>query len=67
MSNYENGMGLSPFKWVYCFAELDGKAVRERNTRVYPKVSGLAPWSENCNWYSSLPLDVAVSLFCESV
>jgi hypothetical protein len=23
------------------------------NTRVYPKVSGLAVWSENCKWYSS--------------
>jgi hypothetical protein len=37
------------------------------NTRVYPKVSGLAAWSENCKWYSSLPLGAAVSLFCESV
>jgi hypothetical protein len=35
--------------------------------RVYPKVSGLAAWSENCKWYSSLPLDAAVLLFCESV
>jgi hypothetical protein len=25
-------------------------------TGVYPKVSGLAAWSENCKWYSSLPL-----------
>jgi hypothetical protein len=25
-------------------------------TRVYPKVSGLAAWSENCKWYSFLPL-----------
>jgi len=33
---------------------------------VYPKVSGLAVWSENCKWYSSLPLGV-VLLFCESV
>jgi hypothetical protein len=24
--------------------------------RVYPKVSGLAAWSENCKWYSSLLL-----------
>jgi hypothetical protein len=31
---------------------------------VYPKVSGLAAWSENCKWYSSLPLDAVVSLFC---
>jgi hypothetical protein len=35
-------------------------------TRVYPKVSGLAAWSENCNWYSSLSLGAVVSLFCES-
>jgi hypothetical protein len=32
------------------------------NTRVYPKVSGLAAWSENCKWYSSLPLGAVVSL-----
>jgi hypothetical protein len=25
-------------------------------TRLYPKVRGLAAWSENCKWYSSLPL-----------
>jgi hypothetical protein len=36
-------------------------------TRVYPKVSGLAAWSENCKWYSFLPLGAIVSLFCESV
>jgi hypothetical protein len=36
-------------------------------TRVYPKVSGLAAWSENCKWYSSLPQGADVSLFCESV
>jgi hypothetical protein len=37
------------------------------STYVYPKVSGLAAWSDNCKWYSSLLLDVVVSLFCESV
>jgi len=37
------------------------------DTRVYPKVSGLAAWSENCNCYSSLQLDAVESLFCESV
>jgi hypothetical protein len=41
--------------------------VEECNTRVYPKVSGLATWSENCKWYSSLPLGADMSLFCESV
>jgi hypothetical protein len=37
------------------------------NTRVYPKVSGLATWSENCKLYSSLPLGAVGSPFCESV
>jgi hypothetical protein len=36
-------------------------------TRMYPKISGLAAWSENYEWYSSLPLGAVVSLFCESV
>jgi hypothetical protein len=27
------------------------------------KVSGLAAWSENCKWYSSVPLCAIVSLF----
>jgi hypothetical protein len=35
--------------------------------RVYPKVFGLAAWSENYKWYSFLPLGAAVSLFYESV
>jgi hypothetical protein len=35
--------------------------------RVYPNVSGLVAWSENCKWYSSLPLSAVVSLFCASV
>jgi hypothetical protein len=35
--------------------------------RVYPKLSGLASWSEKCKLYSSLPLGAVVSLFCESV
>jgi hypothetical protein len=28
---------------------------------VYPKVSRMVTWSENCKWYSSLPLDEIVS------
>jgi hypothetical protein len=36
-------------------------------TRVCPKLSGLAAWSENCKWYGSLPLDAVVSLFYDSV
>jgi hypothetical protein len=43
------------------------RRVWEYNTRVYPKVSGLAAWNDNCKWYSSLPLGPVVSLFCESV
>jgi hypothetical protein len=39
----------------------------QRIIRVYPIVFGLAAWSENFKWYSSLPLDAVVSLFCESV
>jgi len=31
------------------------------------KVSGLAAFSENCRWYSSLPLGEVVSLFYKSV
>jgi len=37
------------------------------HTRVYPEVSVMAAWSENCKWYSFLPLVAVVSLFCESV
>jgi hypothetical protein len=33
----------------------------------YPKASALAARSENCKWYSSLPLGAVVSLFCEPV
>jgi hypothetical protein len=35
---------------------------RDKFTTVY-----LAAWSENCKWYSSLPLGAVVSLFCVSV
>jgi hypothetical protein len=38
-----------------------------RTPRVYPKVSGLALCSENCKWYSSLPLGAVLSLFCVSL
>jgi len=41
--------------------------LRFSHTRVYPKVSGLAAWSENCKCYSSLPPGAVVSLFCEPV
>jgi hypothetical protein len=35
--------------------------------RGYPKVSGLATWSEKGKWHNSLPLGEVVSLHCESV
>jgi hypothetical protein len=41
--------------------------IRHTHMRVYPKVSGLAAWRENCKWDSSLPLGAVVSLFYESV
>jgi hypothetical protein len=50
-----------------CFIYLHRSAWSLEHTRVYPKVPGLAAWSENCKWYSSLPLGAVVSLFCESV
>jgi hypothetical protein len=43
------------------------RRLQMKYTKVYPKVSGLAAWSENCEWYSSLPLGAVVSLFFESV
>jgi hypothetical protein len=48
-------------------AKTEGKRPlgRRRHTRVHPEVSGLAAWSENCKWYSSLPLGAVVSLFFE--
>jgi hypothetical protein len=30
--------------------------IHSPKTSVYPEVSGLAAWSENCKWYISLPL-----------
>jgi hypothetical protein len=38
-----------------------------KHTKLYAKVSGLAAWSENCKWYSSLPLGAVISLFCVSL
>jgi hypothetical protein len=38
---------------------------QEQITRMYSKVSRLASWSENCKWYSSLPLGAVVLLFRE--
>jgi hypothetical protein len=49
------------------FFSVDFSVVLLWDKRVYPKVSELTAWRENCKWYSSLPLDAVVSLFCESV
>jgi hypothetical protein len=55
---------ISGVHYEYCGKKED---LEGSTTRMYPKVSGLAAWSENCKWYSSLPLGAVVSLFCESV
>jgi hypothetical protein len=45
---------------ILCFLKM-------KHMRVYPEFSGLASSSENCKWYSSLPLGAVVSLFCEDL
>jgi hypothetical protein len=54
---------------ILLFAVSSRPALRltQTHTRMYPKVFGLDAWSENCKWYSSLPLSAVVSLFYESV
>jgi hypothetical protein len=52
----------SMFTWI-----LVRKACYIADTRVYPKVSGLAASNEDYKWYSSLPLGAVLSLFYESV
>jgi hypothetical protein len=49
----------------YCLMVFEKDA--EENMKVYQKVSGLAAFSENCKWYSSLPLGAVLSIFYESV
>jgi len=49
------------FTFILLFISLN------RYMNLYPKVSGLAAWSETCKWHSSLQLRAVVSLFCESV
>jgi len=34
------------------------------SVRVYPKISGLPTWSENCKWHTSLPLSAVISILC---
>jgi hypothetical protein len=59
--------GVAPSCSANRWMNANGKLDTSQYTRVYPKVPGLAAWSQNCKWYSSLPLDAVVSLFCESV
>jgi len=49
------------------YNEFSEASVGNHYTMVYPKVSGLAAWSGNCKYYSSLPLGGVASLFSESV
>jgi len=50
---------------VVPYTKLDTMPWRRGNegTRVYPKVSGLPAWGENCKWYSSLPPGAVLLLF----
>jgi len=52
--------------WTYLIVILI-REITSLCTRMYPKVSGLAAWSESCKLYSSLPLNAVVSLFGVSV
>jgi hypothetical protein len=63
MKAYWGSGGIAPRIFISALDEGDIITT----TRLYPEVSGLAAWSDNCQWYSSLPLDAVVSLFCESV
>jgi hypothetical protein len=54
------------FTFIY-YEKVTKLSVTHSNTRMYPKFSGLAAWSENWKWYRPLPLSAVVSLFCESI
>jgi hypothetical protein len=55
---------LIPYRWTGGGVDVYTSNIRGR---VYPQVSGLAAWSQNCKWYSFQPLGAVVPLFCESV
>jgi hypothetical protein len=73
-SSVDEGYRVQRF-WIPCFYAMQMATWMEKKssekvhgiTRVYPKVSELAAWRENREWYTSLPLDAIVSLFCETV
>jgi hypothetical protein len=59
------------FKW-FTVSEVNSDSGRTEHLirepwASYPKVSGMAAWSKNWKWNSSLPLCAVISLFCESV
>jgi hypothetical protein len=62
-----NLLTCQEFSVVFFIIHFKINTVLWRYRTVYPKVSQLVAWSENCIWYRSLPLDAVVSLFCESV
>jgi hypothetical protein len=39
---------------VLCWVQI--VTILKEPTRVYPKVSRLAAWSENCKWYSCIAI-----------
>jgi hypothetical protein len=58
--------------WVGPRAGLDAKVkgksmILLRIRGCNQKFPDWAAWSKKCKWYSSLPLDAVVSIFCESV
>jgi len=56
---------LSYYVTVTSCCSFYGISIKDRG--VYPNFRNGRLWSENCRWYSSLPLRAVVSLFCESV
>jgi hypothetical protein len=63
----ENRLQILKLACYILFDTLFNHSKYLRHTRVNPIPSGLATWSENCKWYSSLPLGSVVSLPHESV
>jgi hypothetical protein len=50
----------SSFRPMRLYKQMTSVEAGEQFTSVYPKVSGLATWNENCKRYSSLPLSAVV-------
>jgi hypothetical protein len=60
MENYVKDFSMFCYDVIKLLLLFVNVAVFRSSTRVYPKVSGLVAWSENCKWYSSLPLGAVV-------